>query len=292
MRVDIPDIGSYIVAVSGGVDSVVLLDILANQSGANFVVAHFDHGIRDDSGKDAEFVKNLADKYCMRYEVKRVELGARASEAEAREARYMFLRHVKQKYNAMSIITAHHQDDLIETALLNTLRGTKRKGLVSLKNRPDIFRPLLETAKQDILRYAEEHNLEWREDSTNTDLKYARNKIRSQINDGLTSEKRERIISLLHVVQEENKIIDEAISTIIKAQPKQAIAKDLLTQGGLAEAYEIAAGWLRSNNVVFDRQTLQRLVVGARTMQNAAKIDLKDRYYAVIKRNVIAIERR
>ncbi|MFZ1301261.1 MAG: ATP-binding protein, partial [Candidatus Microsaccharimonas sp.] len=94
------DPGTYIVAVSGGVDSVVLLDMLARASsrlpspGPQYIVAHFDHGIRDDSRDDAQFVKHLAETYGLVYESERVELGVGASEELARTKRYEFLRGV------------------------------------------------------------------------------------------------------------------------------------------------------------------------------------------------------
>ena len=82
----------YIVAVSGGVDSVVLLDMLGKIPGHELVVAHFDHGIREDSARDAQFVASLAHERGLIYAGKREELGANASEALARERRYGFLR--------------------------------------------------------------------------------------------------------------------------------------------------------------------------------------------------------
>lgn len=170
--------GKYIVAVSGGVDSVVLLDLLRSDNELSLIVAHFDHGIRADSNLDAEFVKALAHRYELPFELGKGKLGADTSEAEARKARYAFLRSVKEKYGADAIITAHHQDDLIETAVINLIRGTYRKGMSSLKSTDEIKRPLLKIAKSQLVKYAQEHGLKWREDSTNTDTRYLRNYVR------------------------------------------------------------------------------------------------------------------
>ena len=120
--------GTYIVAVSGGVDSIVLLDLLANQEKAKLIVAHFDHGIRNDSRDDRMFVQDLAVRYELPFVYDVGNLGQGASEAKAREARYTFLRGVRQAAGARSIITAHHEDDVLETAILNIMRGTGRKG--------------------------------------------------------------------------------------------------------------------------------------------------------------------
>lgn len=180
---------TYIVAVSGGVDSVVLLDKLV--SGAlkvpynELIVAHFDHGIREESSADAEFVQELARKYNLKHEVGRTELGAGASEDQARQMRYKYLRQVCKTYNASGILLAHHQDDLIETAIINLLRGTSWRGLASMAefsvndmNKTLIIRPLLNRTKEQLIKYATEHGLQWREDSTNDNQKYLRNYVR------------------------------------------------------------------------------------------------------------------
>src|SRR5580704_3560158 len=115
MDVVLPKSGSYVVAVSGGVDSVVLLHRLQKQPGLRLVVAHFDHGMREDSAEDRRFVKALAQAYGAPFVYDEGHLGSGTSEAEAREARYNFLRRVQAASDAQAIVTAHHQDDLLET---------------------------------------------------------------------------------------------------------------------------------------------------------------------------------
>lgn len=166
----------YIVAVSGGVDSVVLLHKMVKAVGASdLVVAHFDHGIRGDSGDDARFVEHLAKLYGVEFCTKRKELGANASESLARDHRYSFLREVAKKYKG-AIVTAHHLDDLVETVAINLLRGTGWRGLAVLNS--DVYRPLIEQSKEDIISYALDNNLEWVEDSTNAGDAYFRNRVR------------------------------------------------------------------------------------------------------------------
>lgn len=183
----------YIVAVSGGVDSVVLLDMLArgkiimSSTGGtdalappdSLIVAHFDHGIRPDSMDDATFVRQLAAEYELPLETKREELGPNASEELARNRRYAFLRSVAKKHDAR-VVTAHHSDDMVETIVINLLRGTGWRGLAVLDS-PDIERPLLGMRKAEILQYARSHQLSWREDSTNTDTRYLRNDVRQRL---------------------------------------------------------------------------------------------------------------
>jgi len=199
----------YVVAVSGGVDSVALLHMLVNQFLKNYqlptsnyklIIAHFDHGIREESGDDAQFVADLATKYGLSFELGRANLGPDASEETARDARYNFLRQCCINYNATGVITAHHQDDLVETALINLIRGTSWRGLASLELSSSAFglnilRPLLNISKKEILRYAEAHELQWVEDSTNQNLEYLRNYVRrtlipsAQVKDPLFTEK-------------------------------------------------------------------------------------------------------
>ena len=165
-------------AVSGGIDSVVLLDILSRQKNYELIVAHFDHGIRDDSHLDAEFVEGLAKKYGLKFELKREELGPKASEELARNRRYDFLRELAGKHDA-KIVTAHHIDDVIETVAINLLRGTGWRGLAVLDS--DITRPLTNHTKSDLIKYAKENNLSWRDDPTNLGDKYLRNQVRKKL---------------------------------------------------------------------------------------------------------------
>lgn len=169
--------GKAIVAVSGGVDSVVLLHMLVNQNVYDeVVVAHFDHGIRSDSAEDAQFVKRLAEDYGLAYVTKREELGVNASEDVARVHRYNFLRNVARENHAV-IVTAHHADDIVETIAINLIRGTGWRGLAVLDSL-DVDRPLLEYRKHDLYEYAKVNQLTWREDSTNESMKYLRNRLR------------------------------------------------------------------------------------------------------------------
>lgn len=188
--------GTYVIAVSGGVDSVVLLDLLSKQTDLNLVVAHFDHGIRSNSATDSQFVKKLADKYGFMFELGNAQLGKDASEEQARNARYAFLHEIKNKYDAPQIVTAHHSDDIVETIIINLTRGTGWRGLSSLRSTEHILRPLLDFTKADILDYAKTHKLEWVEDSTNQDLKYLRNEIRHKIVTKMNAKKRSEFLRL------------------------------------------------------------------------------------------------
>lgn len=170
---------NYLVAVSGGVDSIVLLDMLAKAE-HRLIVAHVDHGIRgEESAADARFVRALAKKYQVPFVMTELHLGASASEEQAREGRYEFLFAQAEKFGA-TVATAHHRDDLVETVALNLTRGTGWRGLGVL-DRSSITRPLLALTKAQLYNYALKNRLEWVEDATNGTDAYLRNRLRAKL---------------------------------------------------------------------------------------------------------------
>ena len=186
----------YLLAVSGGVDSMVLLDMVATDyygfrekylSGAqfpvDFVVVHYDHGIRGKvSAEDAEFVRQQCRNYGVTVRCGCGKLAAATGEAVARQYRYDFFRRVAEAIarddEPVYLVTAHHRDDLLETIALNIVRGTGWRGLAPM-NQPRVLRPLLDIAKTELVGYAIEHGLTWREDQTNDSLRYLRNRLRA-----------------------------------------------------------------------------------------------------------------
>ncbi len=204
---------TYIVAVSGGVDSVVLLDKLARRGSARLIVAHFDHGIRNDSANDARFVSELAQRYGLVFETRREELGAGASEALARERRYRFLRDVARHYSGAPIVTAHHADDVVETIAINMTRGTGWRGLAVLDS--ELVRPLLAIPKRTLVEYAREYNLPWREDSTNQDVTYLRNDLRGRIARRLSDEDTRQLHVLWWSQLKLKRMIDKEVGQLL-----------------------------------------------------------------------------
>jgi tRNA(Ile)-lysidine synthetase-like protein len=200
----------FVLAVSGGIDSVVLLDKLS-KSKADFVVAHFDHGIREASRRDAEFVASLARQYGVRSYSARGNLGKDASEEAARIARYKYLNSVKNIVGAEAILTAQHEDDLIESMVINLFRGTGWRGINPM-SMSGIKRPLLKTPKTEIVNYAIGHNLIWVEDETNDTPDYLRNRVRSALYGKLSDASRKTLIELY----EAQKNIAAEVNDILK----------------------------------------------------------------------------
>ena len=229
--------GNYIAAVSGGVDSVVLLDLLVNSDEFlsdkfKFIVAHFDHGIRVDSDDDAKFVAELAKKYDLSFETKCEKLGSGASEELARNRRYAFLRALAKEYNA-KIITAHHADDAVETVAINLKRGTGWRGLAILDS--DIVRPLIDISKVEIIDYAKQHNLRWHEDSTNASDTYLRNRIRQRLVT-LDDDSKRQILALRAQQVELKHQIDEEVAQLVGTGPDYG--RYFFTQGDDLAALE------------------------------------------------------
>jgi len=173
---------------------MVLLDMVATdyhgfrekhfsgaQFPADFVVAHYDHGIRGKvSAEDAEFVRQQCRNYGVAVRCGYGKLTAATGEAVARQCRYNFFRRVAEaiaRDDPVYLVTAHHQDDLLETIALNIVRGTGWRGLAPM-NQPQVLRPLLDIAKAELVSYAIEHGLAWREDQTNDSPRYLRNRFR------------------------------------------------------------------------------------------------------------------
>lgn len=290
LKVDLSS-GTYVIAVSGGVDSIVLLDLLSKKPNLNLVVAHFDHGIRYDSDEDRQLVQKTAEKYKLPFVYERVSLGSGASEAEARKARYAFLKSVKEASSAKAIITAHQQDDIIETAILNILRGTGRKGLSSLRSRPDMIRPIIHINKDAIYKYAKNNGLEWREDSTNKDLNYRRNYIRHKILTNFSNSQRQKFIDIIRKTSKTNDLIDNEVEEYLYTNSKDnKLDRHAFIILPHSVAIEIMASWLRQNGIrEFDTKLLERLTIGAKTLKPKQRIDINLAYLLEINKDSLAL---
>jgi tRNA(Ile)-lysidine synthase len=286
--------GKYVVAVSGGVDSMVLLDLLTKQPDMELVVAHFEHGIRSDSMEDLKLVKSAAKKYKLPFAVAHGNLGPDTSEADAREARYRFLHHTMNDEQADAIVTAHHQDDMLETAIINLLRGTGRKGLSSLSTRNDVARPLLEWSKKDIRDYAKAHRVEWREDSTNADERYLRNYVRRNILTRFGESGRQSLLERIKQAGKVNEEIDALLDEDLKKQPAQdELNRSWYLQLPYAVASEMMAMWLRRNGVsYFDRTLIDHLVVASKTAKPGKQADVDGEHALAFSREKIKLETR
>ncbi|MCP1382353.1 tRNA lysidine(34) synthetase TilS [Runella salmonicolor] len=177
-----------LLTVSGGIDSVVLTQ-LCHEAGFSFGIAHCNFQLRgEDSEGDQLFVQQLAQKYGVDCHVQRFETKAFAkkrgisTQMAARELRYPWFEEIRQQFRYDYILTAHHQDDLLETVLLNLTRGTGLAGLHGILPKKDrLVRPLLFALRNNIQAFLTQNQLPWREDSSNASVDYARNRLRHHV---------------------------------------------------------------------------------------------------------------
>lgn len=177
--------GRALVAVSGGPDSVALLDLLHHTSDLHqlqLVVAHFDHGIQPASAPVADRVRALASSYGLACEVGRGRLGAAAGETVARAARYAWLETARLQQGAACVLTAHHADDQAETVLMRALRGSAPAGLAGMPWRgTTLIRPLLPFRRAAILSYVRSGELSVWCDPANQDARHLRTWLRVDV---------------------------------------------------------------------------------------------------------------
>jgi tRNA(Ile)-lysidine synthase len=182
---------ALVVGLSGGADSTALLDALAwlaKRQAFRLVAAHLDHGLRPESTEDAAACAALCRGLDVPLRVGRADVRARAArdgkglEAAARLERYAFLREVMGQEQAVAIAVAHTRDDQAETVLLRLLRGSAATGLGAMRPRTgDLLRPLLLVSRDEVLYHLANRGLVWREDATNLDLAFARNRVRHEL---------------------------------------------------------------------------------------------------------------
>jgi tRNA(Ile)-lysidine synthase len=194
---DFPPDGSYLIGVSGGRDSVALLHWLINRGYRHLIVCHLNHQLRGRSSRaDADFVEKIAVKFHAVFKLASADVRALAAkqkisiETAAREARYKFFAETARRRNCNTIFLAHHADDLVETFLINLLRGAGTAGLsgmreVSTRRIDDvdlaIVRPFLGVWRKEIDSYLREHRIKFREDASNKNLNPLRNRVRHRI---------------------------------------------------------------------------------------------------------------
>ncbi len=238
----------FILAISGGVDSMVLLDGF-NKLTLNIEVAHFNFQLRgEESDADEELVKQICSKNNIPFNKNTADTTTYAAEKglsiqeAARELRYNWFFNLLKEKNADYIVTGHHADDSIETFFINLLRGSGIKGLCGIKNTPQIIRPLLPLSRLDIEQYANTNKVLFRNDSSNESLKYKRNFIRKKI------------------LPELNKEIKTSSSSILKSIGHLTQANEYLEKK-LAEDAEKITSNVGNTIYIETRQLIENIVL-------------------------------
>lgn len=214
--------GPVVAALSGGPDSVALLDVLV-RLGYETVAAHCNFHLRgDESDRDMAFVMNLCRREGVACETisfdvaARQELTGESVEMACRELRYEWFGKLTEKYHAQALATGHHRDDNIETLILNLLRSTGLRGASAIRPRSDRrVSPLIECSRLEILDYLDSRGLSFVTDRTNLENDYRRNKVRNIILPAVESQfpdARERLCASIANLADDMSLLDEAIN--------------------------------------------------------------------------------
>jgi tRNA(Ile)-lysidine synthase len=241
---------TLVVALSGGADSVALLDALAllrRPRGFRLVAAHLDHGLREGSAADAAFCARLCARLDVPLRQGRADVRARAAregfglEDAARRERYLFLRRVRREERAAAIAVAHTRDDQAETLLLRLLRGAGASGLAAMRaRRGRLLRPLLAVSREQVLAHLRERSLEWQEDPSNADPAHLRNRVRHELLPYLESRfnpaAREVLARAASLLADEAAHLRSEAEAVLGATASQAAGGLVLRRSAIARA--------------------------------------------------------
>ena len=231
---------TYLLAVSGGVDSMVLAELF-RVSNLKFEVAHINYHLRNE---DSDLDQKLVSDFCERnqipfhlYEVSEVDKQPENSiQNWARELRYRFFREIQSQHNLEYIVTAHHLNDQLETFIIHLSKASGIQGLSGIpKNENGIIRPLLDFSKDEIYDFAKQNQIEFREDQSNQKTDYLRNKIRH------------------HIVPELEKINSDFLENFSKSIHYINQAKDLINES-VDEKIEVLKINSDENQIIIDKQ--------------------------------------
>lgn len=236
-----------VVGVSGGPDSITLLNVLKNIKEKeiikfNLVVCHINHMIREEAASDEKYVEEYCKKNNIEFFAKRIKVEEMAekekigTEEAGRKARYEFFNEILNKTNANKIATAHTANDNAETVLMNIIRGSGTLGLKGIEAKNEkLIRPLIECKRSEIEKYCKDENLNPRIDKTNFENIYTRNKVRNMLIPYIENNFNPNIIEAINrlsdLSKQENdfleKLTKEAYKKILVEQKKNEIILDL-----------------------------------------------------------------
>ena len=250
--------GEYLLGLSGGADSVALMMILLPAIRTNRIrveAVHINHGLRGaESDDDEHFCSELCEKEGIPLYICRADLAGRKDEASAREVRYAAFRKRYEETGADGLILAHHADDQAETFFINLLRGAGLNGLKGMKPRNGvIIRPMLWVSRDQICQYAAENHITWREDHTNAESVYLRNKIRNQLLpafDELQPEARQGLYKSLEHLASENELyrelLKDKLSRIVEKEGDSfCVSLDCFAALAKTQSEQLLFEWLR-----------------------------------------------
>ena len=256
-----PKEARYLVGVSGGVDSRVLLQVLIDAGFTDLVICHLDHRLRSDSAQDAEFVRRVAKRLGLPLFTDRVtEWPLRLSvETAARQIRQRFFARAAKEFGSTSVFLGHHADDQVETFLLNMLRGAGSIGQAAIRRQNrmtldgvelTLLRPLLRVWKNDIREFARKRRLRFLEDTTNQENNFTRNRLRNllmpEIERILGRPFKPSLLRLSEIAAEESEVLQQLVPPIWKSAE---LRTDDLRKLALALQRRVIHQWLSERQI-------------------------------------------
>ena len=298
----VPKSKKLLVGVSGGRDSMVLLDALLKSGFTNLVVCHVNHMLRGRSAMaDERLVRRVAGKLGLPIEMKRVQTASHAEkssisiELAARELRYAFFEECARRNRCRVLLLAHHADDQVETCLFNFLRGSGVAGLGGMKplakrGALSIRRPLLGVRRSEIDDYRKSHKVPYREDASNAETRHTRNRLRHEVMPALEAAVgpsfRKAILRAASILRVE----DEWMSSLIPPPEKTLSVKMLRAMHPAAQSRHVLS-WLRAQGVADAGASETQRVLSMLSTGGPAKVNLPQNLHARRRAGVVFLEK-
>jgi tRNA(Ile)-lysidine synthase len=292
---------NYLVGVSGGRDSVVLLHALVELGFRRLIICHLDHGLRGrDSLNDRRFVQRLARRLGLECICRKVDVAELSSERKlsietaAREARHGFFTDVATSKRCSRVFLAHHADDVVETFLFNLCRGASRAGLTSMRTKSHVgkltlLRPMLSVTRATIDTFASAHRIRFREDASNEDPRFVRNRLRQEaiplLEEILGRDVRTAILRTVTIMRDE----EDWIATLPEVTPSEVLSTREVAAMPCALQRRLLKNWLDQAGI---RDVGFEEVERVRTLLNmqVAKVNLPGGRHARRRSGVLFLE--
>ena len=265
--------------------------LLAMYKQVDIVVAHIDHGTRKSSAEDADFVRRKCQELGVKFYETKLELGEGVSEELARKKRYEFLKTIQEKEDG-TLCTAHHLDDVLESIAINLIRGTGWRGLTPFYG-DELVRPFIITKmwKRDVLKFAGEQKICFRQDPTNYEIDYLRNRVRERMNE-LDKTARADIVNLFEKQNELRGKIEKLVTELAKQTVvgKNFHKKELFLAADEKVALEVLREICLMYGYSLTRKQLVDFLSAIKTYAPHKRFNLPKNHFVTILKNYIMFE--